>query len=288
MTLESPPGRHVLITGASTGIGEACAVHLAERRWRVSAGVRREEDAQRLRDRALANLQPVFVDVTDAASIADATACIAERCGGEGLFGLINNAGVGAGGPQESIDVGEWRRALETNVIGTAAVTRSMLPLLRRSTGPRIVNMSSAYGALSVPFIAPYCASKHALEAMSWSLRLELKPWAISVSVIAPTDVRTPIWDKMEAETNRVISQLSEADQELYGQKLQHLSDRRVAEARHGLPVEAVAKVLERILTGRRPRFRYTVGWQALFLEWGRRALPWSVLEWVIGRYADA
>jgi NAD(P)-dependent dehydrogenase (short-subunit alcohol dehydrogenase family) len=161
-----------LITGASTGIGNACALHLAKHGWQVSAGVRREEDAQRIRDQGLPQLQPVFLDVTDANSIGQATQRVAERCAGAGLGALINNAGVGVGGPQESIEIAQWRRALETNVIGTAAVTKAMLPLLRLAGTARIVNVSSAYGAVAVPFIAPYCASKHALEALSWSLRV--------------------------------------------------------------------------------------------------------------------
>ena len=248
--------------------------------------MRREEDAQGIRERELPHLQPVFLDVTDPDSIAHATERIAERCDDAGLDALINNAAVGVGGPQESIETAEWRRALETNVLGTVAVTRAMLPLLRQSLKPRIINMSSAYGAVAVPYLAPYCASKHALEALSWSLRMELRPWRISVSVIAPTDVRTPIWDKMKAESNRVIAQLTPADSERYGRRLQELSERRLTAARRGLPAEAVAKVVEQVLQSDWPRFRYAVGWSAHLLEWGRRWLPRSTLEWLIRRYA--
>jgi NAD(P)-dependent dehydrogenase (short-subunit alcohol dehydrogenase family) len=235
----------------------------------------------------LPQLQPVLLDVTDSDSIAQATEHVAEWWDGAGLGALINNAGVGVGGPQESMATAEWRRALETNVIGTVAVTRAMLPLLRQSSRARIINMSSAYGAVAVPYLAPYCASKHAIEAISWSLRMELRPWRISVSVIAPTDVRTPIWDKMEAETNRVIAQLSPTHRQFYGRRLRRLSERRLADARLGLPVETVAKVVERVLESGRPRFRYAVGWEAHFLEWGSRWLPRSTLEWIIRRYAE-
>jgi short-subunit dehydrogenase len=162
-----------------------------------------------------------------------------------------------------------------------------MLPLLRQANGAKIINVSSAYGALSVPFIAPYCATKHALEAISWSLRLELRSSGISVSVLAPTDVRTPIWDKMESETSRVIEGLSVTHREQYGQQIQKLADQRLAAARRGLPVESVTRVLERILSARRPKFRYAVGWHAHLLEFSRRWLPWSTLEWAIGRYAN-
>ena len=185
----------VLITGASTGIGAACAMELHRRGFRVFAGVRKAADGLRLQEQTSRWLAPLMIDVTDHASIAEAAKTVAGSLDGGRLVGLVNNAGIMVGGPLETLSAGDFRRQLEVNVVGQIAVIQAMLPLLRECRG-RIVNIGSFSGRVAVPYSGAYAASKHALEAMTDVLRVELRRWGISVSIIEPGSVKTPIWDK--------------------------------------------------------------------------------------------
>src|SRR5919108_137787 len=177
----------VLVTGASTGIGEATALHLRELGFDPVAGVRRDEDAERLESQGL---RTVRLDVTDGAQIAAARDAV------DGLLaGLVNNAGVGVAAPLEFLPLDQLRRQLEVNLIGQVAVIQAFLPALRRAGG-RIVNGSSIGGRVAAPLLSPYNASKFALEAISDSLRRELRTQGVDVIVIEPGGVKTPIWKK--------------------------------------------------------------------------------------------
>ena len=180
--MSMPEGREeekkaVLITGASTGIGKACALYLDSIGFKVFAGVRREVDGNALREKASDRLTPVLIDVTDAESIKSALKFVSGEVGNIGLLGLVNNAGiVTASGLLEFLSITEIRDLLEVNLIGHIAVTQAFLSLIRKGHG-RIVNMGSIAGIMPQPYLAPYSASKAALEAITDSLRLELKPW---------------------------------------------------------------------------------------------------------------
>jgi NAD(P)-dependent dehydrogenase (short-subunit alcohol dehydrogenase family) len=180
----------VVVTGASTGIGLACARLLAGRGFQVFAGVRKEADAEALRSEA-ASLHPVQLDVTDSEGIAEAARTVREAAG-PGLAGLVNSAGVAVTGPLEYLPVDELRTQLEVNLVGQVAVLQAFLPALRLSRG-RIVNISSIGGRVALPLAGPYAASKFALEAVSDSLRRELAPWGVRVAVVEPGGVRTPV-----------------------------------------------------------------------------------------------
>ncbi len=190
-----------MVTGASTGIGRACALHLANGGHRVFAGVRSEADAEGLRNDGSDLLEPVQLDVTRADHIDELVEVIASET--DCLFGLVNNAGVARGGPVEYLPVDEWRDQFEVNVVGQVAVTRAMLPLLRRGRG-RIVFMGSISGKVATMMMAPYDASKFAVEAIGESLRAELRPFGIRVSVIEPGAVKTGIWDKGRKTADRL------------------------------------------------------------------------------------
>ena len=177
--------KSVVITGASTGIGAACALHLDQWGWRVFAGVRKQGDAEALRAQGSARLTPVSLDVTDTVSISTAASAVAGAVGAAGLAGLVNNAGIVVPGPIELLPLSDLRRQLEINVVGQVAVTQAFLPLIRAGRG-RIVNMGSIAGRMATPFTGAYGASKFALEALTDALRLELQPWGISVSIIEP------------------------------------------------------------------------------------------------------
>jgi NAD(P)-dependent dehydrogenase (short-subunit alcohol dehydrogenase family) len=257
----SRPPASVLITGASTGIGRACAQALDANGWRVFAGVRREEDGRALAEGASDRLEPVTLDVTDEASISAAL----ERVGGaspEGLAGLVNNAGIAVTGPLEFLPLERVRRQLEVNLIGQLAVTQAALEPLRRARG-RIVNMSSVGGRTALPFVGPYAASKYALEALSDSLRRELRRWSVDVVLIEPGAIATPIWDKGDSEAAALRDQLPPRAHELYGSSLDRLQRLARERGEGGLPPERVAATVLRALTARRPRARYVIGREA-------------------------
>jgi NAD(P)-dependent dehydrogenase (short-subunit alcohol dehydrogenase family) len=262
----STPGS-VVVTGASTGIGEACAIRLDRQRFRVFAGVRREVDGGALKQKASDRLTPVILDVTDEASIKSAVDTVAATLGEAGLSGLINNAGIAVAGPLEFLPIEELRKQFEVNVIGQIAVTQAFLPLLRKGHG-RIVNMGSIAGKSAMPFAGPYCASKFALEALTDSLRMELLPWNIPVSIIEPAYVTTPIWQKSLRAGERMAAMLPPQAHELYGHAIASMdnivSNIRKTAPNNNVPADVVARAVEHALTANRPRTRYLVGTAAL------------------------
>jgi NAD(P)-dependent dehydrogenase (short-subunit alcohol dehydrogenase family) len=271
--------RSVLITGTSTGIGRASALWLDRAGFEVFAGVRRAEDGEGLRAEASERLRPVIVDVTDADSIAAAAREVDAALGGRALWGLVNNAGLSVAGPLEFLPVDELRRQLEVNLVGHVAVTQAFLPAIRRGRGGRILNITSVGGRIVNPFIGPYHASKWGLEAITDALRKELRPWRIRVVAIEPGSIDTEIWRKGTEQAKEVVAGLPPEGSELYGgaiPKALKLSDRL---ARHAIPADRVAKVVERALTARRPRARYVVGADARVLIALHQVLPARVMD---------
>jgi NAD(P)-dependent dehydrogenase (short-subunit alcohol dehydrogenase family) len=245
----------VVVTGASTGIGEACALHLAELGFHVRAGVRREEDAQRLRD---AGLEPLMMDVTDQDSIRAAAA----QLDGAPLAGLVNNAGVAVAGPLEFIPIDELRRQLDVNVVGQVAVTQAFLPAVRRARG-RIVNIGSIGGRVALPMLSPYAASKFAMEGITDALRRELRPWDIHVAIIEPGAIATPIWSKSREANEELAKQAPPEAELLYGKLIERIRSESEKAAERGLPPRKVADAVAHALTASRPRTRYLVGGEA-------------------------
>lgn len=277
--MSSPPA--ILITGASTGIGLTCALRFDRLGWRVFAGVRREADAVRLRESGSGRLVPVLLDVTDQASIAAAVAVVADAVGPAGLAALVNNAGIAEAGPLEFLPLETLRRMHEVNVVGLLAVTQACLPLIRRARG-RIVNMGSISGRTASPFVGPYCASKHAVEALTDVLRLELDEWGIQVAVIEPGMIETPIWEKGEAAARAQRQQLSAEAEALYGSAMDAFQRMiRPAIARAGSP-EQVADAVEHAVTAGEPRTRYLVGRDARLRLMLRRLLPDRAMDGLV------
>jgi len=260
----------VMITGASSGIGMECALYLDKRGYRVFAGVRKASDGEALTKAASPRLSPVIMDVTDAKSISDAAIQVTEALGAVPLFGLVNNAGIGVGGPVEFLASAELRRQLEVNLVGPLAVIQAFMPMLRRSRG-RIVNISSIGGKVATPFLSPYCASKFALEALSDCLRAELKPWGIEVSIVEPGAIKTRIFEKARGSVDDILRALPPDGVRYYGQEIDIMRNLIAMQARSAVPAERVAKVVEHALTARRPHARYLVGVDAkmmAFLHW--------------------
>ncbi|MGB3098908.1 MAG: SDR family NAD(P)-dependent oxidoreductase [Solirubrobacterales bacterium] len=274
--------RTALVTGASTGIGRATALELARCGFAVLAGVRKPEDGEALQTSATGEMEPVIIDVTDAASIEAAAAKVSEQAGG-GLAGLVNNAGIAYTGPLEFVALDDLRHQLEVNLIGQLAVTQAMLPELRAASG-RIVNVTSIGGLVATPFFGPYVASKFALEAVSDCLRIELRPWGIETIAIEPGSAATEIWDSGRAIADETRARMGDEAERLYGAALDQTQRISAETGARGIPPEEVARVIHKALTVRRPRARYTVGRDAIGMKFASRLLPDRLWDRIVAR----
>jgi NAD(P)-dependent dehydrogenase (short-subunit alcohol dehydrogenase family) len=273
----------ILVTGASTGIGEACARELDRLGFRVFAGIRKDADGERLKAGASSRLVPVRIDVSDASQIAAAAKTVSQAVGDAGLAGLVNNAGMVISGPLEVVAIDDLRRQLEINVVGQVAVTQAFLPLVRAARG-RIVFMGSVSGRIAPPFLGPYAASKHALEAVADTFRQELRPWGIRVAIVEPGSVQTPIWSKAVSVADQLTTHLPKAAEPLYGETMRTV--RAVTEklGRQGMPVENVVRVVVHALTSPRPKTRYPVGGQTKLAIAAFKFLSDATKDWLIWR----
>lgn len=272
----------VLVTGASTGIGEAAARALAAAGTVVYAGVRKDDDAARLTG---ANLTPVRLDITDQEQVDAVAARIADERGSHGLRGVVNNAGVARGGPLEHLPLDEWRDQLEVNVLGQVAVTKAVLPLIRTGRG-RVVFVGSISGRVGTVLMGPYVGSKYAIEGIAESLRHELAPWRIPVSVVEPGAIRTEIWEKGRETSARLEATLPPEALEQYAGAMQAVKDGIEKSGADGIGPEKVAAAIEHALYARRPRHRYLVGPDAKVAGTLSRFLPDRAKHAVMARIA--
>jgi NAD(P)-dependent dehydrogenase (short-subunit alcohol dehydrogenase family) len=250
--------KRILVTGASSGIGAATALHLDRRGMDVFAAVRSPGDGDNMLGEASDRLRLITLDVTDSGSIAKAMASVSECTGRAGLDGLVNNAGIGVPGPLEVIPVDELRRQLEVNVLGQVAVTQAALPLLREAAG-RIVFVGSVGGRLAAQFAGAYHASKFAMEAIADVWRQELEPEELAVILIEPSAVSTPIWDKAIQQLDAL---LADGDPRLvrYRDRVQEFQESLRSADEHGKSPADVAATIEQALTEDSPDTRYVVG----------------------------
>ena len=246
---------NVVVTGASTGIGRACALRLSELGFVVFAGVRKQEDGDSLRRTAKGSMTPLRLDVTDEGSIQESVTAL----NGKPLAGLVNNAGIAVSGPLELVPLDLWRKQFEVNVLGQVAVTQAFLPALRMGRG-RIVNMSSIGGRIALPLAGPYAGSKFALEGISDALRREVRQWGITVSIIEPGAILTPIWDKSLGDVDAMIGRIPTDKYDLYRRLIEAMRGLVAATVKTASPVELVVEAVERALTARKPKTRYLVG----------------------------
>ena len=271
--MKSTVTKSIVITGVSTGIGHGTAVELCRRGFRVFGSVRTDEQAARLQRELGTAFTPLLFDVTDAEAIGRAVATVRGEVGAGGLFGLVNNAGIANPGPLTSVSPDVLRRHFEVNVVSVLHMVQAFLPLLRgtkEGRPGRIVNISSVSGRIAYPFMGPYAASKHALEALSDSLRRELMIYGVDVIVIQPGSVDTPIWDKA-AHLNTTF------DGTDYHPVLKHMN---LSDARHtALPVSAVTRRIVDALVVKRPKARYVVPDQ--------RVRYWLLPRWLPDRWLD-
>ena len=254
--------KFVLVTGAAKGIGQATTLHLAKAGFVVFAGVRKVEDGEALR-RENPSIRPLLIDVTDAQQIAEAAAIVRDQVTGNGLYGLVNNAGIAVAAPLEFLPIEDFRTQMEVNLVGQLAVTQAFLPCIRQARG-RIINVSSIGGRIAGPLMGAYHASKFALEGLSDSLRMQLAPWGIEVVVIEPGAIATPIWETGTQTADNLIARMNPQTQALYGKQIAGGRVWAEQSAKNGAPADQVAQVIEKALTVPRPHTRYTVGRDAL------------------------
>jgi NAD(P)-dependent dehydrogenase (short-subunit alcohol dehydrogenase family) len=272
--------RLAVVTGASSGIGQATARALAERGHHVLAGVRRSADTAEL---AGDNIEPVILDITDS----DAIAALADRIDQDQahrpLAALVNNAGIAVNAPVETLPMAEWRRQFEVNFFGQIAVTQALLPALLAARG-RIVNVSSIGGLVAGPTFGAYSASKFALEAASDALRREVGRLGVRVIVIEPGTVATPIWGKGLATAEEIVGATPAERLARYTDLIDAARQRAETLERDGIDPADAARVIADALTARRPRTRYLVGRDAKLMGRIAGLLPDRAVDWLIAR----
>ncbi len=249
----------VLVTGASSGIGHATALLLAESGYTVFAGVRKEADRERLTSEH-DNLRPIILDVTVPADLTRTVDTIVAS--GLPLAGVVNNAGIAVAGPLEFLPLEEIRKQFEINVYGPIAVAQATLPLLRKSKG-RLVVVGSIAGRISAPFVGPYSASKAALASFMEALRQELAPSGIYVSLLEFAAVKTPIWAKGREAKDRLTAMMPPEALKVYGPMVNALVKQTEREERDGMDPKVVAATILQALRAPKPRERYLIGKRA-------------------------
>lgn len=277
------PLKTAVITGVSTGIGRAIAKSLVDAGWRVFGSVRKDADARATKDALGENFTPLLFDVTDAAGISAGAETVAAALSGRTLDALVNNAGVAVAGPLGYIPIEEIERQFDINVLGPIRVTQAFLPLLgtdhsRAGERGRIVNISSVAGKIASPFMAPYAMSKHALEAMSDSLRRELLTHGIDVVIVGPGAIRTPIWSKAdEIDVDRYRKTE-------YADVLTRMAPMMKEIGDAGLEASDVGELVLHILTVGEPKTRYPI-LRHMFSMWtAPNLMPKRMLDRVIAK----
>ncbi|MBO0770538.1 MAG: SDR family NAD(P)-dependent oxidoreductase [Actinobacteria bacterium] len=268
---------HIVVTGASSGIGRATALRLAATGAHVYAGVRRLADAPAA-PAGPALITPLLLDVTDPAQIGAAAATVAGHTGGAGLDGLVNNAGIGLFGPLEIIPIAEFRRQLEVNVTGQLAVTQAMLPQLRLGRG-RIVLIGSIGTRFTPPFTGPVSASKSTIATMADAFRQELAPWGIRVILVEPASIHTEAVGKADRDAGRLLREAGPDARELYEGAFRRMLRAGLSREENGSPPDAVARVVAHALAARSPRARYLAGKDARPMAALGAVLPVAVAD---------
>ena len=267
----------IVITGTSTGIGKACALHLDKLGFKIYAGVRKQTDSDNLKKEASDRLTPIILDVTDSESIAAAVSFI-EKETGDKVFGLINNAGIGLGGALEATPVDEIRKLMEVNVIGLLAVTHAFITMLRKCKG-RIINIGSTSSLLAFPGASVYCASKFAVRAITDSLRVELKPFDMKVILVTPGAIESEIWKKGKAYKEKLRETISPEISQLYAPLIK-FGEKINAEMKK-IPAIEVAKAVAHAFTSSKPKSYYIVGKDAKGAAKAAK-FPKCLLDWIL------
>ena len=250
----------------------------------VFAGVRKQADGDALANESSGRLTPIILDVTDDDSVRRSAEIVASSVGETGLAGLVNNAGIVVAGPLEFIKKDDLWEQFHVNLVGQITVTQAFLPLLRKGKG-RIVNITSIGGRQSVPFIGPYCASKAAMESLSDSLRMELRPFDLPVIIVTPGNISTPIWSKTRKISEQRTQQLPPKVGDLYGANLDLVMKASAKMEKSGIDPVTVARIVAHALTIGKPKSRYIVGWDARLQIMMSKVLPDKIRDYIVLKF---
>jgi len=273
-----------IVTGSSSGFGLSVCLALAQEGYQVIATMRDTGKGSRLLAQAeqkgvLDRIALVSLDVT-VPEQAEAVICqVISHYGRIDL--LINNAGVAIGGFVEELPPEKWQEQFQTNFFGLVHVTRAVLPQMRKQRSGTIINLSSISGLIGFPGLAPYAASKHAVEGFSESLRLELLPWGIDVVLIEAGAYKTEIWEKG-------LRQVTANENSPYAPQMNRLRQIVTRIAEQAGPPEEVVHAIMTAVRAKRPRLRYPVGKGIRVQLLLKKLLPWSFLEKMIARQLDS
>jgi NAD(P)-dependent dehydrogenase (short-subunit alcohol dehydrogenase family) len=273
--------KYVVLTGASSGIGRGCVKVLIQKGFHVFGSVRKQADADSLLKEFGDKVTPLIFEATDVAAVKEAADKVKSIVGDTILSGLVNNAGVAVTGPMMHMPIDEFRYQMEVNTVGPIITIQAFLPLLGAVNPPvenpgRIINITSMAGVRAAPFFGPYSASKHALEAISGSLRQELMLYGVDVIIIGPGAVATPIWNKAKQVDN------SQYDNTDYKQSYKKMNDFMSAMGPQGIPVEKVGELVHYTITTDKPKVRYAIA-PNMLTDWIiPQNLPKRVLDKII------
>jgi len=279
--MQKTPG--VIITGASSGIGLECAKWLAGHGFHVFAGIRRKADAERLEKLAAGKITAVLLDVTDAASLKAAVKAVSKSPSDIVPCALVNNAGISIAGPLEMLPLDSFKKQIDVNLIGQLAVTQAFLPLLRAHHG-RVILMGSVLGKFALPFLGAYSCAKFALEAMAESLSMELAGTGVSVSIVEPGNIATPIWEKSKITAMEIAGDLSDSKWDMYRDDARAALGYVERLARKGIQPVRVAQTIEKALKARVAKKKYTVGADSAFLGKLLPVLPVRMRQAILRR----
>jgi NAD(P)-dependent dehydrogenase (short-subunit alcohol dehydrogenase family) len=271
---------HILISGATSGIGLASALHLATHGWHIFAGGLPHDDFSPLEH---PHITPLRIDITDAQSVNHAKTTIQTHLGDQRLFALVNCAGINLPAPLELLTIEQLQRQLEVNLYGHMRVIQTFLPHLRTTHG-RIINVSSVMGKVVMPLLGAYSISKHALEALSDGLRLELSPWGIRVSLVAMGAVQTPMTHVMSALIQHNYDQQTPSNQALYADLYANMQNALRTQEANAIPVGTVINAITHALTAKKPKTRYHVDGATKGLIAMRKFAPDSVGDDILKR----
>lgn len=274
---ENKNRKSTVITGASSGIGQASVLRMLEAGWRVFPTVRKKEDGDRLRSKNGTDVVPIIMDVQDHRTITAAAEQVASLLAEGRLDGLVNVAGIGMVRPVEYATAEDLHEIFEINVFGQIAVTQAFLPLIRRARG-RIVNITSVGAHIAIPFGGLLNASKSAFSLLSDTLRLELHPFGIHVSDVSPGAIKTPAVEKTLGNIEAIIRKLPGAGAAQYGDMLRSFAQRGYTREMNGSAPDVVARAVEHALTAEHPKIRYHVGKDSKLLATLGRLLP----DWLL------
>jgi len=274
--------KYVLITGVSTGIGYDATRYLIDKGYYVLGSVRKQIDADKLKDQFPDNFTPLVFDVTDQTAIDQSLLIVKTILNDQPLWGLINNAGIAVAGPLKYVTSEELSYQLNVNVLGVHRTTNAFAPLLGATKGfshppGRIINMSSVSGLFASPFTGPYSISKFALESMNDVYRREFLPFGVDVIAVEPGPIKTPIWDKIKEVD--LAAKFPNTD---YDEMLPKANEIIKSAEKNALPVKQISKLIYKILTIKRPKPRYMIHHSKLGFNLVRKYLPTRLVDRII------